>query len=882
MKGNTPNEVLLSDYKTLDYKIVDVYLTFDLDNTATKVKAVMKVIPSYEGDVQPPLILDGEELKLESVKVNGESFSSYKEENDTLILENLPTTEFTLETDVEINPEANKALDGLYKSGGIFCTQNEAQGFRRITYFLDRPDNLAKFTTKMIADKAEYPVLLSNGNPLEEGDLENGKHFAVWEDPFFKPCYLYALVAGDLALVQDSYTTGSGRKIDLRVYVDKGNEGKCDHAMESLKKSMKWDEDRFGLEYDLDIYMIVAVDSFNMGAMENKGLNIFNSAYVLADQASATDKDFYGIESVIGHEYFHNWTGNRVTCRDWFQLTLKEGLTVYRDQEFSADMNSRVVDRIDNVKRLRAAQFSEDAGPNAHPIKPKSYIEINNFYTATIYEKGAEVIRMYETLLGRDGFRKGMDKYFELFDGQAVTTEDFLHSMSVANNNYDFSQFKLWYDQAGTPVVKALFNYDEANKEFTITFKQSVPNTPGQEDKKAMLIPMKLGLLGENGKDLKLELKNNSSQTRLSEGLLLLTKEEESFTFVNVDSKPTPSLNRNFSAPIVLETENTREDLAFLLANDSDDFNRYEAGQELATQILCDLVESKKKGEQLVCDPVFVKAYGELLKDENLDDMFKALALSLPEAGSIHQRQSTIDYAATDAAINFVRCTLATEYRTQLEFTYEQKSGATEFSITPEAMGQRALKGKVLSLLMEIGTDDIVEIVKKEYDEATNMTDELTMLTLLAHNDTKYTDEALSSFYAKWKDQTLVFQKWLAVQATIPSDKAYDLLSVLENDEKYDKTVPNIVRSLVAMFGRNYLQFNHESGRGYKYFADKILELDKQNPQIASRFATLFKDYSRLPENLKGLCKVELERISSKSDLSKNVFEIVSKTLATK
>ncbi|EQC44068.1 membrane alanyl aminopeptidase [Bacteriovorax sp. BSW11_IV] len=877
MKESTPSTIHLKDYTPVDYKFETVYLTFELHNTNTLVHSKIEVEPLKKGS---DLVLDGEELKLEWIKVNGQEFTSFAKKDDTLVLSNLPTENFTLEILVEINPEANKALDGLYKSGGIFCTQNEAQGFRRITYFQDRPDSLSKFTTKMIADKKEYPVLLSNGNPIESGDLADGKHFAVWEDPFYKPCYLYALVAGDLALVQDSYTTGSGRKIDLRIYIDKGNEDKCDHAMESLKKSMKWDEDRFGLEYDLDIYMIVAVDSFNMGAMENKGLNIFNSAYVLANQQTATDKDFYGIESVIGHEYFHNWTGNRVTCRDWFQLTLKEGLTVYRDQEFSSDMNSRVVDRIQGVQALRSRQFSEDAGPNAHPIKPKSYIEINNFYTATIYEKGAEVIRMYETLLGRDGFRKGMDKYFELHDGQAVTTEDFLNAMSVANGNYDFSQFKLWYDQAGTPKVVAKYNYDSSKKEFSITFTQSIPDTPGQTNKLPMLIPMKLGLLNASGKDMALTLVDASSQPQIAEGIVLLTKKEETFTFKNIDVLPVVSLNRNFSAPINLESDNSKEDLAFLMAHDSDSFNRYEAAQEFATQMMLDLVAKAQKAEKLSVDPLFEKAYGKIIEDNSIDNMFKALALTLPGQGTLHQRQEVIDYKATHAVCEFVLNSLASTYEREFAKIYSDLATEKPFSVSAAAMGERSLKNLALSMLMQIGTEETVAMAEGQFYNATNMTDEAKALQLLVHNEAQGADKAVKSFYDKWSSQTLVYQKLLGILGGNPSDSVYDKVLEMEQDKHYDRTVPNIVRALYGSFAANYTQFNHESGRGYKLVANKILELDKQNPQIASRFATLFKDYKRLPSNLKELAKVELTRIVETEGLSKNVFEIVSKTLA--
>ena len=572
MKTETPKVIKLNEYEKPNFMVLSIDLVIHLDNTQTLVQSKMKIKSNQDKGVSP-LVLNGEELTLKSVTLNGKKLSAteYVIANDLLTIVDAPN-EFTLEIENSINPEANKTLDGLYKSGTIFCTQNEPEGFRRITYYIDRPDNMAKFTTKIIADKKLYPVLLSNGNPTARGDLEGGKHFVTWEDPFKKPSYLYALVAGDLGSIKDTYKTTSGRVVALEIYCDKGNEDKCYHAMESLKKSMKWDEDRFGLEYDLDIYMIVAVDAFNMGAMENKGLNIFNSAYVLANPKSATDGNFYGIESVIGHEYFHNWTGNRVTCRDWFQLTLKEGLTVFRDQEFSADLNSRNVERIQSVLGLRSHQFAEDAGPTSHPIKPESYMEINNFYTSTIYEKGAEVIRMIQTLLGVDGFRKGMDKYFELFDGQAVRTEDFIFAMSEANNKFDFTQFKNWYNQNGTPMVNATTQYDSAKKQFKLTLTQTLPkNTIANAQ--PFHIPFKVGLVGSNGSDL-------VNKT------LELKKESEEFIFDNINERPIASLNRDFSAPIKLGSDLSFNDQIFLMAHDSDSFNRFEATQVVATKIM--------------------------------------------------------------------------------------------------------------------------------------------------------------------------------------------------------------------------------------------------------------------------------------------------------
>ncbi|MBC7714453.1 MAG: aminopeptidase N [Rhizobacter sp.] len=866
MKTDAPKVIKLNEYKKPDYLVETVDLVFNLDSTKTLVQSKMKI--QKNSTDAAALILNGEELVLKSIKVNGETFTDYKldAEANLLTLNKVPDS-FTLEIENEINPEANKTLDGLYKSGTIFCTQNEPEGFRRITYYVDRPDNMAKFTTKIIADKKLYPILLSNGNPVAKGDLPDGKHFVTWEDPFKKPSYLYALVAGDLGFIKDTYKTTSGRTVALEIYCDKGNEDKCHHAMESLKKSMKWDEDRFGLEYDLDIYMIVAVDAFNMGAMENKGLNIFNSAYVLADQKSATDTNFYGIESVIGHEYFHNWTGNRITCRDWFQLTLKEGLTVFRDQEFSADMNSRSVERIQSVMGLRAAQFAEDAGPTSHPIKPATYMEINNFYTATIYEKGAEVIRMIQTLLGVDGFRRGMDKYFELFDGQAVRTEDFIHSMSVANDNFDFTQFKNWYGQNGTPLLTASSVYDDTNKRLTLTLTQSFPaNAPAGALPYHM--PVRVGLIGPDGKDLAAKV-------------LELKQPTQDFVFENINVRPIASVNRDFSAPVKLTTDLSFNDQLFLMANDSDSFNRFEAAQVVAQKLILDLIEDAKAKRPLELNSQFVAAYGKILADQSIDEAFRALSMSIPGEGILHQEQTVVYYPETDAVRTFVKKTLATAHQEVLLKLYKSVDQGNVYKLDPKSMGQRDLKNRCLDLLSYVAGDTYTYLPFDQFKNATNMTDEIGALSVLVHSNSKHKDEALKAFYSKWKSETLVMQKWLTVQAQASDDSTYDVVLRLEKDEVYDRTIPNLVRSLLGQFvATNKVQFNHPSGRGYKLIADRMLELDKLNPQVASRMASGFKDYKRTPKNLQDLMKVELERIIKTDGLSKNVYEIVSKILA--
>lgn len=865
MKTDAPKIIKLNEYKKPDYLVETIDLVVTLENTNTHVLSKMTVVNN--GAPGAALVLNGEELNLISVKINGEKFNDFSEskENNTLTLNNVPE-KFTLEIENVINPEANKTLDGLYKSGTIFCTQNEPEGFRRITYYVDRPDNMAKFTTKIIADKKLYPILLCNGNPIAKGDLEGGKHFVTWEDPFKKPSYLYALVAGDLGSIKDTYKTTSGRNVALEIYCDKGNEDKCHHAMESLKKSMKWDEDRFGLEYDLDIYMIVAVDAFNMGAMENKGLNIFNSAYVLADQKSATDSNFYGIESVIGHEYFHNWTGNRITCRDWFQLTLKEGLTVFRDQEFSADMNSRSVERIQSVQGLRASQFAEDAGPTSHPIKPATYMEINNFYTATIYEKGAEVIRMIQTLLGVDGFRKGMDKYFELFDGQAVRTEDFIHSMSVANNNFDFTQFKNWYGQNGTPLLKSAMVYDETLKTVTITLTQSFPaNAPAGALPYHM--PVRVGLIGPDGVDL-------------VEKVLELKLPTQDFVFENINVRPIASINRDFSAPVKLTTDLSFNDHLFLMANDSDSFNRFEAAQVVSQKLMLDLIEDSKASRPLELNSQYVQAFGKILADTKIDEAFKALSMSIPSEGILHQEQAVVHYPETEMVRSFVRKTLANVHHEVLFTLYKSVDQGNVYNLDPKSMGQRDLKNKCLSLLSLVDGDKYKTLAFDQFKTATNMTDEIGALSILVDSSSSFKEEALKAFYTKWRSETLVIQKWLTVQAIDSSESAYENILELEKDSVYDRTIPNLVRSLLGQFvAANKVQFNHPTGRGYKMVTDRLLELDKVNPQVASRLASGFKDFKRVPENLQTLMRPELDRIIKTDGLSKNVYEIVSKII---
>ncbi len=872
MKESGPRIVKLEEYAPSPFLVTDVFLTFDLDETKTLVKSLLKI--KRNEDLQESanqLILDGQNLKLISLKLDGEFLTKdqFSLTSEKLYI-SVSKKSFSLEIETEINPAANTALQGLYRSGNIFCTQNEPEGFRRITYFIDRPDIMAKYSTKIIADKKLCPVLLSNGNPVKSGDLDNGKHFVEWHDPFFKPSYLFALVAGDLGLLKDKFITKSKRVIDLRIYSDKGNEDKCTFAMESLKKAMKWDEDTFGLEYDLDIYMIVAVDAFNMGAMENKGLNIFNSSAVLANPDIATDDNYHRIESIIAHEYFHNWTGNRVTCRDWFQLTLKEGLTVFRDQEFSSDLHSRPVQRIRDVQSLKERQFPEDDGPTAHPIRPSSYMEINNFYTATIYEKGAEVIRMIHTLVGPSGFRRGMDKYFELFDGKAVTTEDFIHSMEVANN-IDLTQFKNWYSQFGTPRIEVESSFDEKQKTFNLNIKQLSPET--------LHFPLKVGLIDQNGKEISLSLPKEETNLLLKKGILEIKKREESFQFKNINKKPFLSINRDFSAPIKINWNPSMENQIFLLTHDSNGFNRYEAAQDLANKIIQKEIGSIHAHETLDIPEEYIEAFGTLLGDNSIDPFFKSLCLQIPSEGVLLQDQEVYDFDGTHLSRNFLKKVLAKTYKKKILTLYKKLSVNKKYTLASKDVGNRALKNTLMSFLMCLEEEEIYELIKEQFDQANNMTDKVAALQCLVYSNSPLKRPALDTFYLHWNKNHLVMEKWFAIQASSPQQNTYTKVYELEESAVYDKRIPNIVRALWGSFSSNYVHFHHKSGRGYSLIAKKIIELDSINPQVSSALAKTFRHYKKLmPEN-KRLMQLELEKIRNHVGISKNVLEIVAKTL---
>lgn len=854
-------EIFLKDYKEPEFLIESVELDFEIEPQKTFVTSTLHMIRN--GKHSEDLILDGVDLEPVWFKVDGKELSDAEYELvEGGVKIKTDAEKFVFEARVKIDPKNNLSCEGLYQSGDIFCTQNEAQGFRKITYYLDRPDVMAKFKTTLRTNEKVFPNLLANGNKLEEGTDDQGRKFTVWEDPFPKPCYLFAVVAGDLAVVTDKFTTMSGKEVDLEIYVDHGNEDKTDHAMLSLKNSMKWDEEKFGLEYDLGVYMIVAVDSFNMGAMENKGLNIFNSAYVLAKQETATDENFQGIEGVIGHEYFHNWTGNRVTCRDWFQLTLKEGLTVFRDQEFSADMLSRPVKRIDDVIRLRRHQFPEDQGPMSHPIQPKSYIEINNFYTATVYEKGAEVIRMIHTLLGEKNFRKGMDLYFERHDGQAVTTNDFVNAMADASGK-DLEQFKMWYDSNSTPKLKVSESFDESTNTLTLKFLQ---NSKINNDKfDALHMPMHIGVFYKDGTEA------------VVEGNLELSQKEQSFEFKNLKEKPVVSLNRGFSAPVIIDREISENELSHLMAYETDEFARYEAAQELYKHELRLMVDAFEAGQDKEASDEFFKAYEALLGDKCVERAYLAYALALPSEGELDEENEIFKIDSTHQARESLKKQIAKRFNNQFKDIYNSLE-QTKFSLSAQAMGERALRQVCLDYLSSIEENACFDLAHSQFEAASNMTEELGALSRIVRYYPGKSALYLDKFYNKWKEDTLVMQKWFSLQASRPQVEIDDLLE-LEENPAYDRKVPNLLRSLVGAFAmNNRVAFNHLSGDGYKFVADKIIEIDKYNPQVASRIAKSMNHLKRLDEERKELLAAQLGRIL-KEELSDDTYEVVSKNL---
>lgn len=880
MLKDTPTVTYLNDYTPPNYWIEKIDLDFSLGESRTEVKSRLQIKRNSSlASSDQPLILNGEGLELISIRLDGVPLKEgkFKKDKEFLVIDNVPEN-FALEIVTIINPAANKALEGLYVSGGMFCTQCEAEGFRHITYYLDRSDVMAKFTTRIVADKSSFPVLLSNGNLLEKGDLEGGRHWALWEDPFPKPCYLFALVAGNLDCLNDTYSTQQGREVSLQLYVEPGNVDKCSHAMDSLKKAMQWDEDVFGLAYDLDIYMIVAVGDFNMGAMENKGLNIFNTAYVLASPDSATDMDYVNIEGVIGHEYFHNWTGNRVTCRDWFQLSLKEGLTVFRDQEFSADMGSRAVKRISDVRALRGRQFPEDAGPMAHPVRPDSYVEINNFYTATIYEKGAEVVRMIHSIVGQNGFRKGMNLYFEHYDGQAVTTDDFVQAMEDANN-VDLDQFRLWYRQAGTPVISIQTEYDSLAQTYTVVLRQSTPATPGQKIKKALHIPFRMGLLGANGKDLPLILDNGAEL--VAGEAIHLTSDVATYKFVEIKHKPVPSFLRGFSAPVKLELELSDEELAFLIAHDGDSFNRWDAGQQLATRVLLKMIDDIAQGRPATVNPLFIEAVGLMLTDSSLDKALLAESLAMPSEGDLTEKMDVADPDAIHEARRRLLEGLANELNQPLLQGYRDNKTDGPYQFNQKACGQRRLRNQILQILSATKSQTVIDMAVSQYHEADNMTDRLAAVIALANIDSPERQKILTAFREFAGDDALIQDKWFSVQAASDLPNTLQSVYALMEQPEFELNNPNKVRSVIGTFcHRNLVRFHDASGEGYAFLANHVIQLDRSNPQIAARLVGAFNRWKKYDASRQTLIRHQLEYILSQSGLSKAVFEIVTRNLA--
>ena len=914
MKTQTPQTIYLKDYRPPQFLIDTVDLQIDLAEEWTTVKAELNFRrnPASTEDSKT-LVLNGQKMELMAVSLDHVELTQdqYQVDESHLTITDVPNN-FVLSTEVRIQPQNNTELEGLYKSSKLFCTQCESEGFRKITYFLDRPDVMSLYSTTISADPQLYPVMLSNGNLLDRGKLTDGRHWVKWEDPFPKPAYLFALVAGDLLHIEDSFRTSSGREVKLQIYVDAENIKFCDHAMQSLKESMLWDEERFGREYDLDLFMIVAVNDFNMGAMENKGLNIFNSKLILASQETATDTDFYNIQAVVGHEYFHNWSGNRVTCRDWFQLSLKEGFTVFRDQEFSSDLNSRAVQRIADADRLRVHQFSEDSGPMSHPIRPDSYMEINNFYTMTVYEKGAEVVRMIYTLLGRDNFRKGTNLYFERHDGQAVTCDNFVTAMEEANR-VDLQQFKRWYSQSGTPELHINGSHDPVTKTYSLTVRQSCPDTAGQQgfgtaksqndshqkltkpveiqnskqnaqhsfQKQLFHIPLTLGLLSADGDTLPLKLTGSTAEKYQDSIILELRKQSETFVFEDISVAPIPSLLRGFSAPVKLHFDYSNADLAFLLANDTDEFNRWEAGQQLMIRISLEQIRRFQNNEPFNLASELEKAFRSLLEQTaEADSALLALALSFPNEPYLGELMDVIDVEAIHETRKFLRTELAQKLQPEFEKTYLNFQQEGPFKIDQQSMGRRSLKNVCLSYLAESGSLEIRKLAQTQFRKNENMTDVAGALGVLTHLDCEERETAFNEFENRWRKNTVVMDKWFALQSISSLPQTLDNVRNLTSHPAFEKNNPNKIRALISTFSRfNQLRFHAADGSGYDFLAEQVLRLDPLNPQTAARLVSVFNNWRKYDATHKAKMNDQLQRIVKTPKLSGDVFEIVSKAL---
>jgi aminopeptidase N len=871
MRTEDPRAIRLADYQAPDFHIETVALDFALDPQVTRVASKLRIARKKAGAA---LVLHGEDLWLISIALDGRLLGpgDYSLDGKSLTVAQVPD-HFLLEMVCEIAPAANTALEGLYQSGGMFCTQCEPEGFRHITWFLDRPDNLSVFTVRIEADKTRYPVLLSNGNRLEAGDLAGERHFALWHDPFPKPSYLFALVAGDLGSIHDRFTTMSGREVALAIYVEHGNEKRATYAMDALKRAITWDEEAYGREYDLDIFMIVAVSAFNMGAMENKGLNIFNDKVLLASPETATDDDYARIESVVAHEYFHNWTGDRVTCRDWFQLSLKEGLTVFRDQSFSGDMRSHGVQRIQDVRALRGRQFQEDTGPLAHPVQPQSYIEINNFYTATVYDKGSEVIRMLKTLVGDDGYRKATDLYFERHDGHAATVEDWVNCFEDACGR-DLSQFRLWYRQAGTPVIEAKSVYDAQARTYTLDLTQSLAPTPGQPEKKPMHIPVRIGLVGQGGAHLPLQLAGENAagpETRVLE----LTENFHRFTFVDVDEEPLLSLGRGFSAPAIFRASHNRQDRATLMGKDSDAFNRWEAGQILASELMLE-VAGRARAD---ADASYIAAIGNVLAEAEQDPAFAAQMLMPPTENELAARRTPVDPEGLHTArISLIRA-IAAAHGPRLAALYEAMRETGEYRFGARSAGRRALRNAALRYLTAADDEAAAGLAQAHYRSATSMTDMIAGLAGLTRMESALRDSAFNHFHDRFRADPLVLDKWMSLQASAPLPGTVAQVAALMADPHFDTKNPNRVRALIGAFTGNHLRFHQADGAGYRLVGQVIRTLDPMNPQVAARLAGAFESWRRYDPARQDRMRAELEAILGLPGISPNLFEVAGKVL---
>ena len=869
MKIGQSQRKYLKQYKQPDFTIQRTDLDFSLKEGVTTVRSRLTISRQTE-DGLAPLVLDGVGLKVVDLQIDSDFLddSDFSYDGELLSIPDVPH-EFVFRATVEIDPAANTSLEGLYQSNGNYCSQCEAEGFRHITFYLDRPDVMSVFTTTVRADKKAYPVLLSNGNKTDAGD-DGERHWVKWEDPFPKPSYLFALVAGDLACIAGTFTTLSGRHVDLEIYTEHHNKDKCDHALKSLQKAMKWDEDVFGLEYDLDLYMIVAVDDFNMGAMENKGLNVFNTQYVLANQQTATDNNYLGIEGVIGHEYFHNWTGNRVTCRDWFQLSLKEGLTVFRDQEFSSDMMSRSIQRINDVRGLRSHQFAEDAGPMAHPIRPRSYVEINNFYTSTVYEKGAEVIRMYHTLLGKEGFRAGMDLYFKRFDGQAVTTDDFRQTMSDATA-VDLTQFQRWYEQSGTPLVSISRIYNEESQTLKLWVKQEAGHTKGEANL-PFHIPMKISLFDQSGSPLSL---NENGDLEL---VLNILEQDQTFEFESISELPLISCFREFSSPVNVHTDLTQQELAKLMTCETDSFNQWEAGQQFSTQVILDMINAESIEKTVELESL-INAFSGLLNNESIDKPLLAEMLNLPGEKYLAEMCTPVDVHKIHQVREFIKLQIATHVEPQLKALYESCQDTGSYQLTPEAIGKRSLKNTCLVYLMLLQKQQYFELAESQFNNADNMTDQMGSLVAVMHYSNETRAKMFDAFYQQWSDTALVVDKWFGLQAASQTDNALEEILALEKHPAFNLKNPNRARSLLGPIQSNVKAFHHVSGKGYEFFADKVIQLDSMNPQVASRMVGAFLNWKKLTPELGLKMKQQLLRIQSKESLSNDVAEKLASCL---